>query len=70
MQSSLIQENIAATVTDPMKNSNYITLQLFLLHYVEELRNEGVSSIFDFKWYSFLRYYFEKDSVVMKAMGS
>ena len=57
-------------MSEPLKYSNYITLQLFLLHYIEELKRDEVSSIFDFKWYSFLRYYYEKDSVIMKAMGS
>jgi hypothetical protein len=35
MQESLIQENISASVANPLENSNYITLQLFLLHFTE-----------------------------------
>lgn len=33
LQASLMQENIAAAVAVPLENSNYITLQLFLLHF-------------------------------------
>lgn len=33
MQASLIQENIASSVSNPLENGNYITLQLFLLHF-------------------------------------
>lgn len=70
MQGSLIHENIASSVSNPVDNANYITLQLFLLHFTEELRREEVRSVFDFKWHSFLRYYYEKDSVVMRVLGA
>ena len=53
-----------------MTNSNQITMFLFLLHYTEEIRKEGVTSFFDFQWQSFLRYYYERDSVKMRALGS
>lgn len=55
---------------DALKNSNYITLQLFLLHFTHELRRDDVRSVFDFKWHSFLRYYYDPEGVVMKALGS
>ena len=70
LQASLIQENISTHVSDPLKYSNYITLQLFLLHYVQQLAAENVVSIFDFQWYSFLRYYYDNNRVLMKALGS
>ena len=56
---TLIQENISAAMGDALKNSNYITLQLFLLHFTQELRRDDVNSVFDFKWHSFLRYYYD-----------
>ena len=42
---------------------------LFLHHYTEELYHKNVDSVFRFEWNSFLRYYHEHDSVVMRALG-
>ena len=34
------------------------------------MRKEGVESVFDFQWHSFLRFYYEKDAVEIRALGS
>ena len=34
------------------------------------MRKERVESVFDFKWNSFLRFYYENDSIIIRALGS
>ena len=43
---------------------------LFLLHFTDEMIRENVTSLFDFRWNSFLRFYFDNNSVKMRALGS
>ena len=69
-QVALIQENISGAMGDSLRNANYITLQLFLMHFTQDMNNSGVNSIFDFQRNSFLRYYYNPDGVVMKSLAS
>lgn len=69
-QESLLREALTHSAIKPSQYSNHITLLLHLLHFTEQLRKNRTSSIFSFEWHSFLRFYYEKDNVLIRAMSN